>query len=862
MTYRGVVTVSDGHLYVSPLKKEWRKWVSHYLGPIGIVVLALLIAVILPLTGLFWCCCYWCRVGRRRRPFDREYDSWIRGMLAILFIGLLTLFLLGLVCVFATESHLDDNVGDLTTVYRAGLGDAIKFLNKTQEEAIWLLERNFYEVKSRLIEVLYGLGGRTTLMLSETSNLMAVSTLNRMVQQLDDVYEDLRTVQNLTNSLRVRAVDLNSGLRKVKNQLLQTLSKCDQPKCLALHNKYKIGQLDTEIQYSQMPDVSPLLQNVSALLSSGLKEEVAEGHKVFRNIQRTIQSSVEEQLPEVRFSIDKLGENLIQLGKQIRGVVGNVTRHLQAHLRDADRVQEVMDEYGTYRQYLGVAAALCLLLMCAIMTWGLVVGVCGGRPEVYGAHDCCSKAGGARSLLCGVAVLFTLGGFVAVVFVVYFVAGVAAQRVVCDPLMYPIGNRLFNDLDKMVDLERTLYGEKKDETFTLAGVLVRCHMNYTLYELLQLRRVVDLANLPLGLRAGPLALGGARPLLGDTDLRIMRPHTLRKLRQFAESGLADFDFDRILDALETNMTSLALDSLARQLNSTAHSLQQPQFQREARDLLQAAADLERLNRRVLAPLLDDAAVLNETTTRLRDGMRWGGWALDKALEMLTEQTAAAQKFILEKGDELSQMALQHYGKIIAEKLNEFIKHATFYLRNNVGRCEPISRVFNSTRDSFCVKVVQPINGYWMALGWCILLFVPLVLTAQRLAELYMQIDPYPGPLVEAEYLYDAYADRDNVPLANAYKAEKRSGRDGRDLREGREGREARGGRAREGEGRGGGAGPARVDSALAPPLDAYHARRYNDMAPKHWEEGPPRYHGPTEYERPPPYYYPGPNDRQ
>lgn len=62
--------------------------------------------------------------------------------------------------------------------------------------------------------------------------------------------------------------------------------------------------------------------------------------------------------------------------------------------------------------------------------------------------------------------------------------------------------------------------------------------------------------------------------------------------------------------LETNMTSLALDSLARQLNSTARSLQQPQFQREARDLLQAAADLERLNRRVLAPMLDDAALLN------------------------------------------------------------------------------------------------------------------------------------------------------------------------------------------------------------------------------------------------------------
>lgn len=38
----------------------------------------------------------------------------------------------------------------------------------------------------------------------------------------------------------------------MKNQLLQTLAKCDQPKCRALQEKYKIGQLDTEIQYSQV----------------------------------------------------------------------------------------------------------------------------------------------------------------------------------------------------------------------------------------------------------------------------------------------------------------------------------------------------------------------------------------------------------------------------------------------------------------------------------------------------------------------------------------------------------------------------------------------------------------------------------
>lgn len=60
----------------------------------------------------------------------------------------------------------------------------------------------------------------------------------------------------------------------------------------------------------------------------------------------------------------RAGESMMQLGRQIRDAVGNVSRQLQAHLRDAERVQRLVDEFGPYRRYLGVAAALCLLLVC------------------------------------------------------------------------------------------------------------------------------------------------------------------------------------------------------------------------------------------------------------------------------------------------------------------------------------------------------------------------------------------------------------------------------------------------------------------------------------------------------------------
>ncbi|CAH0579548.1 unnamed protein product [Chrysodeixis includens] len=866
----GIVTVADGHVYIKPVREEWRKLLVHYAGPTAFVVVAVLVIAVLPLAGLFWCCCYWCRVGRRRRPFDRKYDACLKGLLAIVLIALLTLFLFGVVCAFATDSQVESGSAEAADSLRAGIRDAREFLNATQAHARWLLVVNYKELETKLNAMLYSIGVTASVKLGEFSRAVSVTTLNKMVQQLDDVQADLRSVQSLTATLRHKAEQLNSGLRKVKNQLLQTLAKCDQPKCVALQNKYKIGQLDTEIQYSQMPDVSELLNNVTVLLESDIKSEVAEGQKVFRDIQRGIQRSVDQHIPGVSGALSGAGQRLARVADHVTWLAGNASARLHEQRAAADTLAALHARYGPYRRYAGLGAAAALLLLTALLAWGLMCGVCGKRPDVYGASDCCNKGAGSKSLLCGSGVTFVLGGGVALVMLAYFLAGVLAQRFVCDPLTEPRDNRLFADLEKLVELEKTLFNEQTDPDFNMTSVLVHCHRNYTVYETLQLRRLYDLeavaGALPGELRARVAAL---RPALAPgaaaaPHVAILRAPARHKLRQLADTGLSDFDFDRISTALETNMTSLALDSLARQLNSTAWSLQQPLFAAEARSLQAAAAALGALLRDVLQPLLHDAAQLNATAARLRDSLRFNHSSLKDAIAYLMHETTEAEVFLNTQGPDRLQNMTQEFAEVIAGKLEEYLSRVLHAARHEVGRCGPLSNAYNATRDAACNKILMPTNGYWMSLCWCVLLFVPLLLVSQRLARLYLHVDAYPGPLVEAEYLYDAYADRDNVPLANAYKAEKRAGREGREARDGREGRGARGGRG-EGEGRGGGSGAplaARADAALAPPLDAYHARRYNDMAPKHWEEGPPRYHGPTEYERPPPYYYPGPKGQR
>lgn len=114
---------------------------------------------------------------------------------------------------------------------------------------------------------------------------------------------------------------------------------------------------------------------------------------------------------------------------------------------------------------------------------------------------------------------------------------------------------------------------------------------------------------------------------------------------------------------------------------------------------------------------------------------------------------------------------QEFAEVIAGKLEEYLARVLHAARHEVGRCGPLSNAFNATRDAACNKILMPTvrtpppaplpppaaaltarlpqNGYWMSLCWCVLLFAPLLLVSQRLARLYLHVDAYPGPLVEA-----------------------------------------------------------------------------------------------------------------
>lgn len=56
-----------------------------------------------------------------------------------------------------------------------------------------------------------------------------------------------------------------------------------------------------------MPDVTDLLNNVTQLLDSGIKNDMEEGQKVYNEIQLSIERSIDKRMPDVERSLASVG---------------------------------------------------------------------------------------------------------------------------------------------------------------------------------------------------------------------------------------------------------------------------------------------------------------------------------------------------------------------------------------------------------------------------------------------------------------------------------------------------------------------------------------------------------------------------
>ncbi|XP_015838370.2 prominin-like protein isoform X2 [Tribolium castaneum] len=848
----GFIRIENNRIQIGDIEKEWKSLLKKYVGLLVMVIILALLIVFMPFCGLCFCCCRCCgKCGARSQPFDKKHDLCKKFVLATVLIGLGTCLLFGVVCAFVSNQQMEEGVGNLSQNLRKGVTDVDTYLDTTKKQIETLLKKNYGEFEFVLTKMIDNSTAAVYGELVNYSNAISMTEVANIVEALPAIEEKFITLKYSTNSLRVYASQLNDAVRKVKKDMLQILrsSDCDRiAKCKEINQN--ISSLQTNIHFNsyidryfpKLPDITDKIAKLDEITKNQtLIDAVTKGKNALEDIKVKIGD-------KVNATLDKAHEKIQEAGDQIRHGADNVTQVITELKTKIDtNTKPVLDtseryikQYSFYRYYAALAISCLLLLITIFITLGLVCGICGKRPEGYG-DDCCNKGAGSQFLICAVLFMFLTGFVVAVVVLALFMVGVVTQRVVCDPMRDPANSQVFDLVDR---LDFSNYGIH----ITASEALGKCYRNRSIYEVANLADKFNLAEVKNYLNSYGINQTLAELDIGSLDIlddfTLLGEKDKELLESFAVSGFAEINFDEFKDLLSTNFTTVNLTDLANEVGGLIQELQKYEnVDQLIEDLQVSKMNIEMYEDKIVEPMIKNASAVIDLAKDIERDLRLNHSSFSDAMQALLNELEQAENILKINGTDFLNTTVIEFTTGIVNLVQTYIDRVVTKTELEVGQCGPLSIVINATLTSTCDKILTPWNGYWFGLFWSLLLFIPTIIVSVKLATLYQKHSPYSRDLVEAEYLYDAYVDRDNIPLNRNGKAKKKNKKHKR--YEDRPIPSA------------GGDMVAR-EYAAGSNQDA----RYADMAPKQWEDfpagGPPQYQrAPTEYERPPPYYYPG-----
>ncbi|XP_058975503.1 prominin-like protein isoform X3 [Musca domestica] len=791
----GYFELKDGQVLKGPKaeRNEWGDLVLHYWPILLIVLLVAILVASMPIIGLCFCCCRCAGAcGGRSEPFDKKHDTCRRVFLGFLLILLATGILFGVIVAFATNSYMQFGIDDGTDAVRAGSKDTQKFLATTSEQLEYVLVNNYKQLSDHLEDILRTTSDYIITNLEQQSKAISVSRLTEFLEKLPSLKNKLQQMKTITNDLRVYASQLSDGLRGVKRDLLVMLNKCSDQSCKDVLNRYEIGKLDANgIHYDQLPDVSIIIDNLDQLINDNIASAGEKGSNALKQMRSHLNNTIASYTPQIIESINKAGEGLQKVSNDIKTELDKVSKVIDTNTNKYTNIADnYLVEYGPYRFYVGIGVCSILLLVLVCLVAALLCGICGKRPDGYG-DDCCNKGSGSRFLMFAVAIIFLTISGITIIALVHFLIGIVTYRGVCVPLRNPQDDAVFAEFDNLIDLNEVLYPSKiKGQAasgslppFHISHVIVACQKNQTIYEVLHINNMVDInaikeypADYKINKTLDDLVNGID---FNDSNVDILSPADKQRILELGQSALKDFDSDQFVHNLNDNITKHSLTDIAQQLRETAKKITSSDMKDVQISLRNQALHLETYEQNLVIPMKTQSAELIKLAKELDSTLTYKEQKFQQSIPLLVTEIEQAQTFIRKDGRNFVKSSAETFTNHFAGEIDRYLNMVVNAVENKIGICHPMANVYEAGIVAACNNIIDPLNGFWAGVFWCVILFLPTLIVAVKLSSLYQKSDPYPGPLVESEYLYDAYSERDHIPLSNGPKNKRRKNKDRR-----------------------------------------------------------------------------------
>uniref|UniRef100_A0A0P6J1D7 Prominin-2 n=1 Tax=Heterocephalus glaber TaxID=10181 RepID=A0A0P6J1D7_HETGA len=701
---------------------------------VGAVIAGLYLLVV-PTTGLGFCCCrYRRRCGGRVKTEHKALAC--EGGTLMAFLLLTTLILLiGVVCAFVTNQRTHEQTGPSVEAVPETLLSLRGLVSDVPQELQAVAEQ-FSLPQKQVLEELDGIGERLgNLVHTQLGSIVypVLASVDSLGKALQVAMDHLRVLNTTLVELREGQQHLEPAVQKHRDRLLALLQDTGcQGNCEGTLNQARALELAAD--FVQVPSIDHVLYRLQGVPEANFSSMVQEENNTFHSLPLLVAMQTASVVKDLKKAVAQQPEGMRTLASGFPGseaasqwkqALEQLEEHSRPYLRD-------MQRYETYRWIMGCVLCSTALLVVVCNLLGLCLGILGLSAREDPSHWEAKGEAGARFLMVGVGLSFLFTAPLILLVFATFLVGGNVQTLVCRSWesgeLYEFADTPGN-LPPSMNLSHLL-GLRKNISILLA--YQQCKEGAALWKVLQLNDSYDLdKHLDISQYTKKLQwdLQSFQVDMKDPDL--LSPEARRDLEALQTSGVESIPYLDFLVQIQKPVVKTDVEQLAQELaglaQSQGNSVLGQQLQEESRGLRNLFEEQVISQQNLVVKLNLSIRALESSAPNLQETSAILGNVtyLNAELPPLTNHILqnASQCFLTRE--------MGYFSQYVAWVREEVTQH--------IATCQPFSRALDNGRVILCDMMADPWNAFWFCLGWCTFFLIPSIIFAVKTSKYFRPI---------------------------------------------------------------------------------------------------------------------------
>ncbi|KAM6444188.1 prominin-1-A-like isoform 3-T3 [Liasis olivaceus] len=714
----------------------YKEMLKYETGFLVCTAIGLLFIVLVPLVGLYFCCCRCCgHCGGFMYQKQNKHTACKRQTLFWSLLGITVVLLAGDICAYVCNQRVSQGVGRSFGIFNNTVGNLQIYLNSVSQEIsdiISFSEVPLNEVNRSLLNIDTILGNKIKEQLGGPAD-KTLSIAEQLLQDINSIEKELQKVNQTGVRLQEMQKELEKNLTRLRTEINDTLNHCGSP-C----RNVSIENLMPGANFNTIPDVNHPLRLISDLTRSDPNRTLIQVRNMLEEIPQKVSNQTKKEVSEMQAQLYhvKTEINAISSNFNMLDSLKNISGLMDDAVKMANEYKPVVFNYDGYRW--GVGFCLCCLVLVIIVfnVLGLLLGGLGLDPHEMPTKRGCLSSTGGNFFMASVGFSFIFSWLLMLLVLLLFLVGGNSYTLVCRPWAKGILLQFLDTPGLFPQLNVKKLMQLKGSDVNLTSIYKNCEENAPLWNTFHLDEIIsldDTFNISKYTQDINSTLDKINVSIGSIDL-LDDEQKRSMLKLSSEDGPLDVDFNSTLKQLDQNLTKQDLNALANKLEDLAKKSSDA----TSRNLQSQADELKRIQDWINLRFLPEIQVLKRSIQNLQNSAP----QIPKLINFTLSEIDKTDSFIKHQTEEVIKNETKAFAWHVLGYFASYLNWAQDVIKGQVGRCGPVAWALDSVNVVVCNYTVDSLNAFWFSLAWCTVFLLPSIILAVRLAKFYrrMSID--------------------------------------------------------------------------------------------------------------------------